>query len=435
MALAIEAEWEQLSAGSPEERACFSALGIRSGEIWLTEAEDAFVKRLRQKVHLSAYHLAEWLAWNWWRLRWEPRRNTPDWSLAHHLATIGKGYVWPNITIFSDGERIALVPKPTGLRPQEPLRYVSDLPVIVRAAEFENAVDHFIDQVRGQLLAEGIAKSNLHQIWTDVLAERADPEIGTRRKFEALLGFDPDEADEALLAALLQDAKAFGRGAMGEVAAGHSGEGSLMTAAQLQDTARTSGFDSNPGDSARMRPDTPLSPVGQVPAWKRGAEAAQALRMQERLGLNPISNERLAQLAGISEKVLTERTAGHDFSFALDSSEAAGRIVLRSKWETGRRFEVARLLGDRLLSKAKEMLFPATHASTYRQKMQRAFAAELLCPFDSLRTMIRDDYSPESIEEAAGWFQVSELAVRTHLVNHGCMDRENLEEELEAAAV
>ena len=434
MALAIEAEWEQLNAGSPEERACFSALGIRNGELWLTEAEDAFVKRLRQKVHLSAYHLAEWLAWNWWRLRWEPRRNTPDWSLAHHLATIGGGYVWPNLTILSDGECITLISKSTSLRPQEPLRYVSNVRMGVYAGEFENAIDHFIEQVRGQLLAEGIAKSNLDEIWTDVLAERADPEAGTRRKFEALLGFDPDEADEALLAVLLKDAKALGERAMGEVAAGRSGEGSILTAAQLHETARTSGFDSRPSDAARMRPDTQLSPEVQVPAWKPGAEAAQALRIQERLGLNPISNERLAQLAGMSPKVLTEQTAGRDFSFALDSSEAAGRIVLRAKVETGRRFAVARLLGDRLLSKANERLFPATHTYTYRQKVQRAFAAELLCPFDSLRDKLREDYSPESIEEATATFKVSDRVVMWQLVNHGCIDRENLEEELEAAA-
>ena len=36
----------------------------------MTEAEDAFVKRVRKEVYLSAYRLAEWLAWNWWRLRW-----------------------------------------------------------------------------------------------------------------------------------------------------------------------------------------------------------------------------------------------------------------------------------------------------------------------------------------------------------------------------
>src|SRR6266852_9390818 len=97
--LAIEAEWEQVACGSPEERACFAELGIRYDGIWLTQANDAFVKRVRDRVHLSAYPLGEWLAWNWWRLRWEPQARDLDWAMAHHMTTVGGGYIWPNITI------------------------------------------------------------------------------------------------------------------------------------------------------------------------------------------------------------------------------------------------------------------------------------------------------------------------------------------------
>jgi len=82
--LAIEADWEVLQDGTPEERACFAAIGIRYGKLWLTQADDAFVNRVRDKVHLSAYRLAEWFAWNWWRLRWEPQSRAVDWALAHH---------------------------------------------------------------------------------------------------------------------------------------------------------------------------------------------------------------------------------------------------------------------------------------------------------------------------------------------------------------
>lgn len=119
MSLVIEADWEALGSGSECERACFSALGIRHGDLWLTEAEDTFVRCIRQKVHLSAYPLAEWLAWNYWRLRFEPHKATLDWALAHRLATIGGGYVWPNITVVSDGKWIDWVAKSTVLREKE----------------------------------------------------------------------------------------------------------------------------------------------------------------------------------------------------------------------------------------------------------------------------------------------------------------------------
>lgn len=69
----INAEWEYLDSGLPEERACFAALSIDAHAQCLTEGRDAWANRLRKAPYLSAYPFAEWLAWNWWRLRWEPR--------------------------------------------------------------------------------------------------------------------------------------------------------------------------------------------------------------------------------------------------------------------------------------------------------------------------------------------------------------------------
>src|SRR5882724_5990449 len=116
----IKTDWELLNGGSPEEQACFAAIGIQARGFWLTEGSDALANRLRQAPLLSAYHLAEWLAWNWWRLRWEPRSNAKDRFFAHRIAMIGSGYIWPNLTIFSDGQRTALMAKPTDERPQTP---------------------------------------------------------------------------------------------------------------------------------------------------------------------------------------------------------------------------------------------------------------------------------------------------------------------------
>src|SRR5205823_1908082 len=141
----------------------------------------------------------QWVAWNWWRLRWEPRRRSIDWALAHKMSTIGGGYVWPNITIVSDGERIVFDAQGTMLRPEEPLRYITRFAAIILAAEFEAAVDTFVEQVRGQLRAEGIASTNLETIWSELQDERKTAEIAIRRKFEALLGCDPDDVDEAII--------------------------------------------------------------------------------------------------------------------------------------------------------------------------------------------------------------------------------------------
>jgi hypothetical protein len=430
--LSIEADWETLGRGSPEERACFAAIGIKYGDHWLSRAEDAFVGRLRDKVHLSAYRLAEWLAWNWWRLRWEPSNRRPDWAFAHRLTSIGGGYIWPNITIWSDSERIVFLAKPTQFRTSEPLRYVEDFAAIVRASVFQDTVDSFIEKVHGQLRAERIASANLDKIWEELLAEREDHETSKRRRLEALMGFDPDEAAPDQIETLVADSKLLGERAMSEVAAGQE----LLTAKQLCEIAKSKGFNASPKDAAQLPTTVSLPSFGEVPAHLRGAEAARALRDSAQLGAAPISDHRLLELAGVEEAALSDGATKHGpkVSYALDENCDVGRVVLHSKWKTGRRFELARLLGDRVAGNGDGRLFLATRSYTYRQKLQRSFAAELLCPFDVLKDILHDDFSPEAIEDAADYFNVSDRTVVTSLVNHGLLDRAELETDFDVVS-
>ncbi len=437
MCLSIDADWQRLDAGSPEDRACFALVGIKVDNSCLTEAENAFVGQIQKAVPLSAYRLAEWLAWNWWRLRWEPRSGRRDWALAHSLGTIGGGYVWPNVTVASDGERIFVLAKPTRPHPAEPLRYIAHIPAVVGAAAFEDGIDRFVDRVCDRLRAERVGETNLDHIWDAVQQERADPEASKRRILEALLGHDPDEADPALIERLIADAERLGQNAVNEIAADDGKSGTVVTADGLRKIAATHGAEARPGEAVRLSPSVGLTPIGRGPAWLRGVEAAQALRRQEQLGASSISNNRLAELAGVPAGMLAaeRRRDSAPLSFALDDGPATGRVVLRSRWETGQRFELARLLGDRLAYASGERLLPATRTYTYRQKLQRSFGAELLCPFEPLEDMLAGDYSEESFETAAAHFNVSPLTVRTLLVNHRRIDRDDLEGDPEAQSL
>jgi len=61
--------------------------------------------------------------------------------------------------------------------------------------------------------------------------------------------------------------------------------------------------------------------------------------------------------------------------------------------------------------------------STARQKFQRAFAAEFLCPIRSLIGFLDDDFSESAIEDAASHFSVSERTVESLLMNNGYFSR------------
>ena len=408
---------------------CFSELGIRFGNVWLTEAVANEINSIRHKNNLSAYRLAEWLAWNWWRLRWEPRKSNRDWCLAHSLPTIGGGFIWPNITIYSDGYRVALIAKPTKEIAQEPVRYISDSSVFMSSELFEDGIDRFFKDVKNRLVKNEINESNFEMILYDLMNERNDPKEYEKRKFEAMLGLDPDESDQIILDQFIKDSQIFGSDSMQEIAAHKLPQDKVLNSSILKTQAHELGTENSLDDAVLLDKLDELKPLGQDPAWKRGAEAAQLLRDQERLGSDPLSDELLAEMMGVMPSIIKDNDRRSDLSFELDpESNKYGRIVLRSLWETGRRFDLARLLGDRLVGGCTKGLYPATRSYTYRQKVQRSFAAELLCPIRTLVDMLKEDYSEEAIEESAGYFNVSPMMVTTLLVNHRYIDRDDLEE-------
>lgn len=434
----IAMAWERLEDGAEEERRCFGMLTLRHGSVFLTEGVDGFVDRNRRGPLVSGYHLAEWMAWNWWRLVGEPKPQQPtdNWAFAHHLATVGEGYVWPNISVFSDRERTVLMAAPTRPRGFASFRFNVTWTAILPTRRFEAAVDRFMAQIQGQLRAEAVSTTNFDRIWSEVSSERANPAMTARRRLEALLGRDPDEGNQDEILRLLADAKWLGQDAVLEVAADHRPGHPVPTADELAVLSKEYGFDTRLADIVRLS-DLDLPARDQVPAWCRGHEVARALRSQSRFGDGPLSNRQLAELCAVSATMLEskEPSRAADMAFGLDDESGnTGRVVLRSKWETGRRFELARLLGDRVASGLTERLWPVTRAKTYRQKLQRAFAAELLCPFTALEEKLAGDYSAEAREDAARHFTVSEQTVTTMLVNHRRLDREDLDGDLEARA-
>jgi hypothetical protein len=92
------------------------------------------------------------------------------------MSSIGGGYVWPNVTIESDGEQIMVDAQPTQFDRGELLRYITQIKAALPAAGFEGAVDDFVELVCGKFVVDKIADSNLENSWSDLLSERRNPE-------------------------------------------------------------------------------------------------------------------------------------------------------------------------------------------------------------------------------------------------------------------
>ena len=391
----------------------------------------------RQEPHdgprVSAFRLAEWLLWNWWRIRWEPSRSQADglsWQQAHQTVSIGGGWLWPRITFDSDSRNVGISSAGSEATVTEPLSFVGeDDEQFVSALAFEQGIDSFVQDVISQLAGNKLAPNSVSRMWDELQDERSDSDLTTYRRFEALLGRNPDEGDEDIIRQLTNDRSILGEQAANEVAANAPlTRGAAATAGSLLSVARQNGFDISErnGVSSPMTDNT-MTPMesdypGPLVPWQVGQNAAKFLRHSERLGDRPITDRLLCEMCGLPDGVIAKSSPVKPPMAYTVSTKMGRRIVFRARVSTGRRFDAARLLGDKLLIRNAESLQPATRTHTFRQKMQRAFAAELLCPFDALLDRLDGDHSDDSIEEAAKKFRVFPVLVATRLENNGMLD-------------
>jgi hypothetical protein len=433
--LKIECKWLGRQTGSAMERSFYADIGLAVGRDWLTLLEDLEASTVRNHLRGCGYQMATWFAANWWRLRWEPE--TRDWSkdvgwrVAHSLAGAGGGYVWPNVVFASDGDSLAVA---SLARPRaasfEPVRYLNQVLVRITAGEFERKVDALLEAILSRLDSRGVDNTELSALWTEVLAERHDVNATNRRKLEAMAGFDPDDASDVLIQELLQDQDRFGKSAVEEVTAlaRHSVREILEPIREL--ATRLGGPDTGGFRLSLPELDVPPSFGDQFARpWQTAAALARLARHEWGLGDKPIKNHRLADILGTTPSAFTDHSgAGTPIPFAVRrGANGLMDVYLNSRNSTTRRFAVCRMLGDHLYFSEKERLLPATHAKTSRQKFQRAFAQEFLCPIHALMEKLPiDEPDEDSVAEAAAYFHVSPLLVKTTLVNKGELDRDAL---------
>jgi hypothetical protein len=336
--------------------------------------------------------------------------------MSHEMPGAGHGYLWPLVTFESDGEQIDTVCRPSNPLSDEPVKYLASFRETISASTFELTLDEFVSLVLARLEACGTGGTYLHDLWREVREERADPELTNERRLEARLGFDPGEAPEGLMRRLDVLCESAGRGAVDELApvcAGPQYAGILD---------RIEYFSSLPGVTAHpsMADSFSLPEVAFTAPWERGRGLARMARQNLGFGNQPISDKQLAEALGIFELPKPDGPASRPPLGLVIRNSGTNRMKLlfRKRNLPALRFEAARFLSEQVSAPQGESWLPATDTSTARQKAQRAFAAEFLCPIGTLRQFLNGDFSPEAIEEAGEYFGVSDLAVKSVLANH-----------------
>jgi hypothetical protein len=406
-------------------RETVAQFALRVGDVCLTQNEDIWSRTVRDNVLVSLYPLAMWLTASWWRLHYEPlpkhgSQPSTDWRLGHELGAANHGYVWPHILMASDGEAMQIWAVPSDPKCRQSVRYLTGLQSArsVPLTDFRNAVDEFIEGVLERLRASGHAQTDLAGLWGLVLEDRSDPEHAKVRKIEAQMGFDPEECPDSVIAQALELEQRMGSAALSELAPVYGKRGTEVGLTEISEFADSDGLMGRPeikrGDSGSVPQN--------APPWQRAAQAARNVRRSIGETTASIENQTLYGLLGLSANDVEEWTPAsrNKVGMGIPNKGKTIKFLPRKRHPIAKRFEFARFLADHVGGwSATDQWLASTDLATSRQKFQRAFAAEFLCPITSVVGFLGGDFSEPAIEEAAAHYGVSDQTVESLLSNNG----------------
>ena len=435
----IDFAWIPRDFGDPVDRHSLARISIEVGGISATNVEDLHAKTVRSDIRVSAFDFAAWLVANWWRLRWEAdsgghaNGRSVSWDMSHKVGAAGNGYLWPDMEFSGSGDRVHVRARQTGAGLGHSLRFLNEIDVHVPADDFESGVQGFVDAVvsrMGSLSGASERSRELEAAWHELREEICDPARSLTRAMEARMGFDPEEADPAMLNRLREAATLVGRGAIEELASS-SKRNVLEDFERIQRKFAESSTTPSLSISSTIRnAAVDAKGHGRQP-WEDAEAVAGTARREWSLGADRIDSRRLAELCGVPVSWIREPSGIDQIpipaGLRADDDPGVVKAILKKRHPNARRFALARIIGDHLVTADNEGLLPVTNAATDRQRFQRAFAQAFLCPFEALRDFLGGEEPDDDLmEEAAHRFEVSETAIRSILVNKGMLERERL---------
>lgn len=432
--LELAFQWEAAGNDLPELYHTMARLSLSVNGHSLTRNDDIWSRTVKEDVLVSLHPLAAWLASSWWRLLHEPHpgkgvQPSMSWRMAHELMSANQGFVWPTVMFATDGEAMQVWFRSSDEGMEQSVRYLkgSRFPSFVPLEDFREEVSAFIDAVLNRLQDCGCEDRELSELWALICEERADPEVTRLRAFEAMMGYDPEECPERLLKIMLELAKRVGEDSLPELISALA-QGREFESQHEKEIERFFGM-----RGVQASPKLPDSPVysdveENQPPWMVAVNDAKKMRDYLGRGLEPISNDTLFDALGVSSASIENYTPENQskVSVAIPETHQRMRFLPRKKNRYARRFEYARFLGDVMLQRNSDNWLVSSDLSTFRQKYQRAFAAELLCPIEGVEAVMGGDYSESAIDDVAEHFEVSPLTVSNLLVSNSLIETNGL---------
>ncbi|MDS4041931.1 MAG: hypothetical protein RKP20_12225 [Candidatus Competibacter sp.] len=420
----VRQSWISIEGGEPEFHHTMAQLEIFVNGCNLTRNENIWSQSVHDSVIVSTYPLALWILQSWWRLLYEPLppHGTPvnDWRMAHELGAANYGFVWPKIIFVSDSKNIQIWAIPSDGGSQQSVRYLNGLnpPASISIPEFRDSILDFLSTTNNRLNSLRFPHSDLSELLKIILDEQRDEASSTYRKLEAVMGFDPDECPSSTMNYALQLRQNYGEETLMELAPVY-GKAALKPIEQFISAEGVFGKPSFTIWHEAKQIKSVLAP------WKMAVKDAQRIRKQVGNENGLIKTEVLFDLLGVASEDVRKWEPTNRASVSVGipmNSHQQIKFVPRKRHPISKRFELSRYIGDYLYA-GKNLWLTNTDLGTARQRYQRAFAAEFLCPIDGLIEFLQNDFSDEAIDDAADYFDVSQQMITSLLANNHVIEK------------
>lgn len=423
--LRIRWEWESgRLARTPEHRATWARIEISIGPDCLTLVEDRDSGSSRRSIFAPLYPLAEWAVYNWWFLLYHSRPARPGPARIplsrrdrHCVRSAGDGFLWPNLEVVPAGRETRLSwGRDRVLDEFAPIRYLTEGEAVLPTDDVERTLTHLVTSVLDRLVEQKETGTPLEKEWEALNELRPD-----EREYciaAAKLGLDPFAEADQYEASIIEAAQRLPHEVLSDFFHAVDPRQIMQAVDWITDaTSEASLLAGDPSEeirSVRTALASSFALDNDTP-WRLGWRQAQVAR--QALGLGNDSRLDIEQYVptrsrvGVDPRLQAVGVAPDDFVRPV--------IVLgRAAGASGTRFIQGRALWHRLTK--DESTFLITTSYTDLQKVERAFAAELLAPAEGIRIKLSVPPS-EAVQEDLGFvaehFGVSPILIENQIEN------------------
>ena len=378
---------------------------------------DRYKKRYAESIVVPLARLAEWLTVNWFHL-WhevdtvseEPR---PGFASRHDLSYAGNGFVFPRVVFDPIGDGAIHVRAKQWNPKHSPIEFRSEFEYTLDRSELEKEFSSLVDNVIERLRRKEIPCEFLESEWQAI--KSLDQEEYEFCQAAALLGLDPFNLDPQAathIADIWNGSDPLIRDEMMLCADKNSLE---EVHGWINDSIEFANQSASGTDWPKVRAVVRDRRADKsISSWQNGYEDARAVR--EELGM-PMAHFPLEESGGLAIWSQEQQSPSPRLEGCV-ANDSPSCIVVH-KHSTGRRFMLARALGDYI---GREQSGPAilNKLRTPRQARSRAFAAELLAPSAWLRDKVGNVQYVDSdtVDELAMELEVSSPIVQHQIENH-----------------